>query len=101
MIGNIFEALDGLARVIGWIGMIYGILWLVKEHLVSEREIKEGIADREAQMKFEAYLRENEPLKYNRYRDISDRMRSEGDDTHWHRFAQDAGVPNIEILKKR
>lgn len=106
MIGDAFEFADGLARIIGWLTIIGGVLWLVQKILVENRTVREKREDELAQAKFEEYLRIQCPDKFTRYNRIRDRywdnaVYQHTDQVHWHQIAQEADIPIIEILKTR
>ncbi|MEQ1597647.1 MAG: hypothetical protein ABL985_21410 [Casimicrobium sp.] len=101
MFSYVFEQLNGLASVIGWIAIVYGILWVAGKISEDHRARIEAQQDQEAMLKFEAFLVEEHPEKYNRYRDIRREYGCQNKDAHWHKIAQEAGFPISEIIKRR
>lgn len=101
MITDVIETLDAIARAIGWLAMIGFVLWLVSKTLEESRTQKEAQEDQANRFKFEAFLREDNPDRFRRYREIKERHQMNGEDVHWHHVAQESGVPIIDIIKDR
>ena len=98
MIGNIFEFVNGVATLIGWLVIVGGTLWLLSKWLESRSAEREFLADRAKREKFEEYLHTQKPDAYRRYVEL--RREHAGDsEWHWHGIAQEAGIPPAEILK--
>jgi hypothetical protein len=98
MIGAIFEFLNGIATLIGWLAMVGGGLWLVSKWLESRNAERAFKVDAAKRLKFEEYLEREKPEAFKRYIELT-REHCRHPEWHWHGIAQEAGIPSAEILR--
>lgn len=96
MIVSVFSTLDLIARVVGWGTILYGIITLWGKSLEENRLAHEKALNQKMQFKFERTLRDQFPLKYERYEAVKESYRFRGESVAWEKAAFEAGITEIE-----
>lgn len=96
MIESVFSTLDLIARIVGWGTILFGIITLWGKSLEENRLVQERALNQKMQFKFERALRDQLPLKYERYQAVRERYRFRGEIVEWETAALEAGITDAE-----
>ena len=101
MDSNLIGGLDSLARVIGWIAIVVFAIYMLGVVIRRYFADKDAESELEAMSKFQPYLAESNPQKWERYLEIRHEYHMRREYPDWRVLAGDAGVPDEEIYKNR
>jgi hypothetical protein len=99
MIGDLISAVDLVARIVGWLVLIGGVVWGIAQSLQAKKHDAAKVAESKSQNAFEQHLQEHQPDKFRQYLQVKDRYMMDGETVHWARMAKEAGCDRDLVFR--